>query len=1467
MKRPERSFVTEKPVLGTPLRSAARGRLALGLIVFAFAASCGAGTAGVVAATDDGGTGSTDQVTVVGGLTADATKASPAEIRFRLTDPDASDVADVEIRYSLDGTLQSSVLIARLIGLATAAAPGFEHRFDWDFVAALGSERFQALTLFVLRVGSTAATPGQNALLTSVGNDPPALNLVPGQFPAPDQELASAIPVNFTVADIASERVRIRIEVNSTPGFPASGWSAARPSGLVASAPTPEFAFDSTTALALGTGLTFAWDSSFDLGGQDVAAKLRFQALELEEPSAASPSVETPQLRIDNNLPPSVQLDIAEFLLNDDAQRTVPISLDIADPESDSVQLVLQWRRQGQEYPPLPQDLDTLASVLADPLQRRRAQIATEQPIEFAGRLLATGDDSIARMPDMAFATLQLATTRGTPQSSLVGRTLEVLRASRAPTAVSDGWSGTTLNGPVAVLGRDSGAGVLVLESQGNAWRVRELDPTTGIALGFEAGGPGAPTALAWITEGSSFLVASQQMGDWTVFRVERASGTVTTLFDNAGRVTPGAVRGLTSLTGDSFAACVADAVVSVHRASTGETLATIVMDSTSGPLVEPRALVKAPEDDQRVYVADSFRDRIYELDLRSHAIHPVPGADVIVPDPLALALESPGNRLLVLGDAGGSGRLLALALRRNPDADGDGRSEPQIVELATGLPRGSSLAVADDGFIALVDPLTNRLFAGGGVEQVRTIVAYETTRQEARVATPFSPPLGAGRTWRIRDRVNPVPPGSRATFVWDTRDVFGGGPVLVRAFAFDRDRGPVSTEAPKRLVPPAGAPSSSGARNLPHLIFADIDEDGDVDEIEPLATSTLVRQQTLPGEYGLAQTLLGSDRVVQVLDIDADGRADLLGENAVHFQSAGAPGTFPQSLGLGERVGLAAGDMDRDGLPDLVVGDSQGWFLLRQSAFRAFTQIFADTFGDGFGLVREVRLADLDLDGLLDLVLEGPPFLSVSLQVAPGQPGAATLLLERFSSCPFREVDTIDFQVLDLARDGRLDVVATLGAVPCSDLGIFGSTIRIFEDVGFTARTQVIGSTAATPALGRVRAEDLNHDGRLDLLVESADNVMVFSREEGAPFTRSSFLAGFDGVDQLPPPVDPDGDGFRDPAHRLGSWADSSEGPLGTGGVGGYSSSNAADLDRDGKLDLRGGIRGLEDVELFTQGPISRFGPDFATFVGIFMNSEARFLAGDFNGDGFLDGASVGLFPPGLLHTLNCGRSQNQGCDLPNNFGQLLAADLDGDGDLDLVNSGMSLGSFFPPGLYVMVNDGSRIDVNQVLGDSNDSFLLADIEPDGDLDLVQATGSGFQFFVQTAPLQFELQPMTGVAATSVSGGIDLDCNGSLDFLLQQGNQTNLWSLRDSTLAFDQTLGFRSGMMLDLDRDGLLDFLVESPEGLGAALQTAPGVFVREPFSSSGGFLQVLGDLNGDGDLDGIRFVFDNRIQVVFGGR
>jgi hypothetical protein len=170
-------------------------------------------------------------------------------------------------------------------------------------------------------------------------------------------------------------------------------------------------------------------------------------------------------------------------------------------------------------------------------------------------------------------------------------------------------------------------------------------------------------------------------------------------------------------------------------------------------------------------------------------------------------------------------------------------------------------------------------------------------------------------------------------------------------------------------------------------LISVDLNHDGLPDLVAFNETTNsglilmLFNDPAQPGTFKTMQTLTVSAPVgtVAVGDLNGDGLIDVAVANgsdvSLFMQSAQAPGTFqgPQIVSSTNTGGVAIGDLNGDHVADIAISTANGLTVLFQSSTTpgTYQAVPLGTFADAGA--RYIYIADVDGDGLNDLIVSGP--------------------------------------------------------------------------------------------------------------------------------------------------------------------------------------------------------------------------------------------------------------------------------------------------------------------------------------------------------------------------------------------------------------------------------------------------------------------------------------------------------------
>lgn len=530
--------------------------------------------------------------------------------------------------------------------------------------------------------------------------------------------------------------------------------------------------------------------------------------------------------------------------------------------------------------------------------------------------------------------------------------------------------------------------------------------------------------------------------------------------------------------------------------------------------------------------------------------------------------------------------------------------------------------------------------------------------------------------------------------------------------------------------------------------------------------------------------------------DLNADGKPDLISlTNTTAFPpslsvqlgmgngSFSPPRNYPIS-GTGS-ASIAIGDMNGDGIPDIVAGgltilfgDGKGGFPRR-----------ADYLSDA---VQGILLTDLDGDGRIDIVagVTGTPSIFLP---SPGNTGPTSVYFGRgngtFWSAPATSVPgaaTVDnfglaVTAADFDGDGTPDVAYSdfhrISILRGSSTGFFTMTYQY---------------QLASPLLGLpvwLAAADFNGDGKADLAaaVQSPTGVtnyvaMLLGNGDGtmtgpistalpAGVSASSLVAGDfngDGILDLAVVVNTQNGGVADEAIiYLGNGdgtfrqgASYGAGPVAFGIV-------AADFNNDGKLDLAITNEGMYpkangSVSILLGKGDGTFAaaPSIASAGGAGIGAYS-IAAADFNGDGKQDLAVTlsndTTYGGGVAVLLGRGDGTFQPLVVyPASSAQVTVGDFNGDGIADLIVSIPRSEDAYGGLGYLLGNGDGTFQPAVSFGGTVGPVVAMDLNRDGKLDL---TGADGQFGVGTYLNVSQPQPPVAVvsAATFAPGPIAPD--------------------------------------------------------------------------------------------------------------
>ena len=192
-------------------------------------------------------------------------------------------------------------------------------------------------------------------------------------------------------------------------------------------------------------------------------------------------------------------------------------------------------------------------------------------------------------------------------------------------------------------------------------------------------------------------------------------------------------------------------------------------------------------------------------------------------------------------------------------------------------------------------------------------------------------------------------------------------------------NNGVLTFDLPKTI----GTATTAGAQRMD---IKDIDNDGKVDIVVNTYGPTIkvYRNTSVPGSISFDPMVIlnvsGQSIDVTTVDLDGDGRIDIVGSDMSVLRNTGAPGSIAftkftnYNTGSGSGAGrITADDLDGDGKPDIVVLTSSAFSYYKNTGtpgnISLAPKVQFPVSGEVFDS-REIRLADYDGDGKLDVII-----------------------------------------------------------------------------------------------------------------------------------------------------------------------------------------------------------------------------------------------------------------------------------------------------------------------------------------------------------------------------------------------------------------------------------------------------------------------------------------------------------------
>ena len=548
--------------------------------------------------------------------------------------------------------------------------------------------------------------------------------------------------------------------------------------------------------------------------------------------------------------------------------------------------------------------------------------------------------------------------------------------------------------------------------------------------------------------------------------------------------------------------------------------------------------------------------------------------------------------------------------------------------------------------------------------------------------------------------------------------------------------------------------------------------------------------------------------------DLDGDGDADIISGGLFNliWNENNGDGTFERqtiSLDVQEAQCVVMVDLDQDGHQDLVVADMAPSRILyyRNNGDNTFDRFFLSSATTG---TAGIAVADLDGDGDLDIVCAAftgnkifwlrndGGFDFTTITIATGMNGATHVLVNDFDG------------------DGDLDVASSMQAA---------GAIRLFRNDGNGNFTNELLGNVSTPR--SLVKEDIDQDGDMDLLYAGSGGLGYFRNDGGTFVQQTLYTSG------------------------------------GTRGVA------AADMNGNGYKDLLFAEYGENDML------INHYDPTTESYTGGGITLDTDFdyasmiMAADLNGDGLLDAVCGSSFD--IRVYINNG----DGTYAPRRLNRYLGGargvchgDFDNDGDIDM----MAVGGLF---MNWYENDGTgkleakvmREGIGRIQISGAIYLAAADMDGDGDMDVVlsERLGNRISWIENLGGGNFAKHSVSYLDDAYGCEPVDFDGDGDMDVLASSLNNGNVyWFENDGNQNFTQhtvDVGYPSPFEVrayDYDNDGDMDVVSACYSNLDVIGKVVlfrnmgNGSFQAQEIDPAASNTTSVSwvDMDGDGDMD-----------------
>jgi hypothetical protein len=675
----------------------------------------------------------------------------------------------------------------------------------------------------------------------------------------------------------------------------------------------------------------------------------------------------------------------------------------------------------------------------------------------------------------------------------------------------------------------------------------------------------------------------------------------------------------------------------------------------------------------------------------------------------------------------------------------------------------------------------------------------------------------------------------------------------------------------------------------------ADIDRDGDLDAISASANNdTIAWHENTQGDGSKWTTRVIADTAdcamdVYAADIDADGDLDVLSASrdddtiAWYRNNIGDGSCWTKIIITTAADGawsVHSADVDGDGDLDVLSASRDdstiAWFENTTGTGSAWIAHVVSTDAQS---AYDVHSVDVDGDGDVDILSASGEDDTIAWFENTAGDGSAWVEHEITTQAD----DAWSVYAADIDADGDVDVLSASRE---------DNKIAWYENVAGDGSNWAV-SIVASDARGAssVHAADLDGDKDMDLLSASAnDDRVVWYENTARDGTAWKTHTLSDGADYAVAvfAADLDGDGDRDvisasvdgnriawhentTVHRNASYLESFDISISADNV---QAVHCADLDGDGDEDLVSASADDNKIVWYANSTGDGVAWEVAEITDDATGACSVYSA-DVDRDGDLDVVSASAADDTIAWHENVDGDGSRWetfiiTDTADGARSVFAADLDGDGDADLMSA-----SSTDDRIVWYENRFGHVDswvIHEITGaaDEANSVFAADLDRDGDLDVLSASYSDdtIAWYENSAGdgTAWEIHTITTLANGIESiHAVDVDADGDTDVLSaskeddtiawyeNRAGDGSAWTTHKVSTTVPGAINVSAA---DLDNDGDQDLMVvsvddrrfawyENTDGDGSA-------WTLRSLSNSalGAAALVAADLDGDGDLD-----------------